>query len=174
MWRSTAAIFSSSKTVTPMSIHQKQAVTPTLEIWDYGNDYKSLHVRQDMAVSSIISPIGYQEVFEQADRYTVQMGKAQHISLAPNYLQYINHSCQPNVFFDLKNMQIIALRPILVGEELSFFYPSTEWKMREAFECNCGQPNCLGQIQGAAYLADEVLNRYRLSAYIVEEQRNRA
>lgn len=31
-----------------------------------------------------------------------------------------------------------ALRDIQPGDELSFFYPSTEWEMAQGFECKCG------------------------------------
>ena len=35
-------------------------------------------------------------------------------------------------------MRLTALRPISEGDELTFFYPSTEWAMAEPFECGCG------------------------------------
>lgn len=38
------------------------------------------------------------------------------------------------------------------GEDITFFYPSTEWDMAQGFECSCGAADCLGQIRGAKYL----------------------
>ena len=93
----------------------------------------------------------------------------QHIELNPNYLQYTNHSCSPNVFFDTARMEVISLRAISAGEEITFFYPSTEWKLIEPFDCACGSEQCLQRIQGAAYLSGEELKRYRLTDYVQEQ-----
>jgi hypothetical protein len=101
-----------------------------------------------------------------ASRYTVQRGEAEHLELDPTHLRYINHSCQPNVFFDVERMSLVALKPIAAAEELAFFYPSTEWSMAEPFTCACGAEQCLGRIAGAAWLARSVLAKYRLSRYI--------
>src|SRR5688572_12544918 len=53
---------------------------------------------------------------------TVQVDKDKHITLKPDFLQYINHSCAPNAFFDTSTMQLIALKHIGVNEEITFFY----------------------------------------------------
>ena len=41
-----------------------------------------------------------------------------------------------------------TLRPIAVGEELTFFYPATEWHMEAPFPCACGAAQCLLEIRG--------------------------
>ena len=68
-------------------------------------------------------------------------------------------------------MVITALRKIKKGEELTFFYPSTEWSMDRGFDCLCQSENCLGKIQGAAHLPIEVLKKYKLSQYIQQKLR---
>ena len=100
---------------------------------------------------------------------TVQLGKRKHITLQPDFLQYINHSCSPNVFFDTTGMKLVALKPISPNEEMVFFYPSTEWKMDQGFHCFCGSNNCLGEIRGAAFVPKQILRQYRLSEYIQQE-----
>ena len=97
---------------------------------------------------------------------TVQLGEHLHIELFPDILQYMNHSCEPNAFFDTTGMEVLALRDISVGEELGFFYPSTEWHMAQPFECLCGAASCLKRISGADNLAAAVLVRYRLTEFI--------
>jgi hypothetical protein len=54
---------------------------------------------------------------------SVQVADDRHIHLAPEFLQYINHSCEPNTFFDTKNGKVVALRDITPNEEITFFYP---------------------------------------------------
>jgi hypothetical protein len=97
---------------------------------------------------------------------TVQIGENEHFEFDPDHLKHLNHSCDPNVFIDLENLTLLAIRPIRAGEELRFFYPSTEWKMDQPFECHCGSPNCLGAISGAAALSNIQLSNYKLSPYI--------
>lgn len=100
---------------------------------------------------------------------TVQIGIDTHITLRPEFLQYINHSCDPNVFFDTTAMQLVCLKPIEAGEEFTFFYPSTEWSMIQPFVCQCGSVNCLQLIQGASYLSSETLQKYRLTNFIQQQ-----
>ncbi len=97
---------------------------------------------------------------------TIQIGLNEHITLQPDFLQYTNHSCEPNVFFDTTSFELIALKDINVGDELTFFYPSSEWNMDQPFICNCGNKNCLHTIKGAAYLSKEVLSKYKLTNFI--------
>src|SRR5260221_6401556 len=94
---------------------------------------------------------------------TVQTDVGTHITLQPEFLQYINHSCDPNVFFDTTAMQLVSLKDIQQEEELTFFYPSTEWEMIQPFSCYCGSAQCLRQIRGAAYLPKSVWKQYRLT-----------
>ncbi|KAG8719028.1 hypothetical protein FRC08_003830 [Ceratobasidium sp. 394] len=106
---------------------------------------------------------------------TVQHGAEPdaHIELN-SVLVYINHSCSPNAAFDLTSSNkaewnFRALRDIHPGEELSFFYPSTEWDMDQGFLCKCGAQNCLGYINGAKYLSRTQLEeRGFVSSYISE------
>ncbi|MGE5106525.1 MAG: SET domain-containing protein-lysine N-methyltransferase [Sphingobacteriales bacterium] len=105
---------------------------------------------------------------------TVQTGINRHITLQPEFLQYINHSCEPNVFFDTTTMQLICLRPLNGDDELTFFYPSTEWDMAQPFNCYCGSEHCLGEIRGAAYLSANCISQYRLTDFIQRQLHERA
>ena len=100
---------------------------------------------------------------------TVQTGLGKHITLVPEFLQYINHGCEPNVFFDTSAMALVCLKPIEPGDELTFFYPSTEWEMAQPFLCNCGHANCLQLINGASHLSPETLRKYRLTDFISDQ-----
>ena len=59
-----------------------------------------------------------------------------------------------------------SLRPLQAGEELTYFYPSTEWTMTQPFTCACGAVDCLGTIDGASTLSPDVLARYVLSPFV--------
>ncbi|KAJ4306957.1 hypothetical protein N0V88_000330 [Collariella sp. IMI 366227] len=99
---------------------------------------------------------------------TVQMGRDRHLDLNSDLL-YINHSCEPSLIFDTGNRSVIAgpkgLKP---GDELTFFYPSTEWHMAQPFDCLCGTPTCRGRIAGARDMTPAQLEGLWLNAHIRE------
>ncbi|NOT36327.1 MAG: SET domain-containing protein [Saprospiraceae bacterium] len=97
---------------------------------------------------------------------TVQIDDNKHFSLDPDFLQYMNHSCDPNVFLNSKDLTLTALKSINKGDELSFFYPSSEWDMEQPFICNCGALQCHRYIAGAHAIKSEVLEKYTLNEYI--------
>jgi hypothetical protein len=97
---------------------------------------------------------------------TVQVSETVHIELFPECLECMNNSCDPNCFFDTTTMQLVTLKPLAPGDEMTFFYPSAEWDMDRPFECNCGSADCVGMIQGARYLPQEALKRYRFTDFI--------
>jgi hypothetical protein len=54
------------------------------------------------------------------------------------------------------------------GDEITFFYRSTEWDMVQPFECLCGEHNCIGFVAGAQYLSIAALRGYFLNTHIQE------
>lgn len=128
--------------------------------------HKSLHAGKAYSTGDILGSIGIREPLKTPNYLSVQFGEFEHGLLAPEHFQYINHSCAPNIFLDVEAGQMRALRDILPGDELCFFYPSTEWRMDQAFRCHCNSADCLGLIQGAFFLSESVLARYELSGHI--------
>lgn len=98
---------------------------------------------------------------------TIQIGKDQHIEEL-GMIVYMNHSCDPNSVIDTTGMAIYAARNIGPGEELTFFYPSTEWEMARPFACLCGAPHCIGLVAGARFLSVDVLSRHFVNRHIRE------
>ena len=127
---------------------------------------KSLHARIDFMEGQIFSKLGVKEFLDRPNYLSLQINQSQHIMLEPEWLQYINHSCNPNIFFDTARKEAIVLKPIEVGEEITFFYPSTEWSMNRAFDCFCNSEHCLGKIQGSKFLSPNILADYKLSNHI--------
>ena len=110
------------------------------------DDYARIIAAQDVAAGAVLQGFGAQEVLAQ-----------------PSYLS-----------LDTQKMEIIALRPIAAGDEISFFYPSTEWTMDRPFPCHCGAASCLGTMDGAAGLSDAVLALDRLNPHITAALAQRA
>jgi SET domain len=135
---------------------------------------KALFAQQSFQPGEMIAEFFAGTIGAEPTYLTVQVDVGKHITLQPEFLQYINHSCAPNVFFDTSAMQLVALREIQEGEEMTFFYPSTEWEMIQPFNCYCGSVNCLGRIQGAAYLRKNVRKQYRLTDFIQQQLAKRS
>ncbi len=133
------------------------------------NGQNALFALRDYHAGEIIASFSAGTIAAEPTYLTVQVGNGKHITLQPEFLQYINHSCAPNVFFNTTTMEVVALREIGKDEEMLFFYPSTEWKMTQSFTCYCGSPACLGEIKGAAYLSKQVLKQYRLTDFIQQQ-----
>ncbi|QUC16473.1 uncharacterized protein UV8b_00714 [Ustilaginoidea virens] len=99
---------------------------------------------------------------------TVQIGKHSHLNLNSDLL-YINHSCEPSLIFDTASMNIlVGPRGLQPGDELTFFYPSTEWHMAQPFTCLCGHASCRGTISGAKDMPPQQLQGVWLNEHIRE------
>ncbi len=57
-----------------------------------------------------------------------------------------NHSCDANTMY--KDLDVIALKDIYLGEELTLDYATFLDESIEPFDCRCGSPNCRGKISG--------------------------
>lgn len=130
---------------------------------------KSLSATVPFKKGDVLSVFSAGEICKDPHYLTVQTGREQHITLVPQFLQYINHGCEPNVFFDTTTMELIALKDIDENQEFSFFYPSTEWNMAQPFYCYCGSNECLQNIKGAKYLLPEQIKKYALTDFIKRE-----
>ncbi len=148
--------------------------TSVLEVKKLHNGQNALFARRSFAVAEIISAFSSASIHKVPSYLTVQVGDEQHIELFPPILQYMNHSCDPNAFFDTTRMEVIALRDIAQGDEIVFFYPSSEWHMVQPFECLCGSGACLHIIAGADSVNEKALRQYRLTDFIQAKLEERA
>jgi D-alanine-D-alanine ligase len=70
-----------------------------------------------------------------------------------------NHSCAPNTAY--VGLDVIALRDIASGEELTLDYAAYCNESAEAFECHCGASNCRGFVRGVAGNSVDVREKSR-------------
>ena len=72
----------------------------------------------------------------------------------------INHSCSPNC--GLRNAtQLIAMRDIAVGEELTYDYATSDASDYDEFDCACGSDNCRIRITGNDWRLPDLQTRYQ-------------
>ncbi|KAI0343117.1 hypothetical protein BDW22DRAFT_1356694 [Trametopsis cervina] len=109
----------------------------------FGDYATSLKTKERFETGDMLAPItGIPSV---ARNYaTLQCGPADHDNLQlDSDLIYTNHSCDPNTVWDMSSdnpseWHVRATRTIAEGDEITFFYPSTEWEMSQPFACHCG------------------------------------
>lgn len=122
---------------------------------------------QPFQAGQVIHQISGYRLCTQPTYQTIQTGRAQHIEEL-GIIAYLNHSCVPNTLVNTTTFTVQAARAIAVGEELTFFYPSTEWEMDRPFVCLCGAPQCVRLVAGAKYLSVDTLSRYFINQHIRE------
>jgi hypothetical protein len=128
------------------------------------NKFRSLVSKQDYKKGEMICSMPSENIMDRPNRFTVQIGRNLHTHVGK--LAALNHSCDPNVILDTEKMVMIARRDIARGEELSFFYPSTEWEMNAPFICLCGSANCIHVVAGARFLPLSILETHYLNPHI--------
>lgn len=132
---------------------------------------KGLFTTKAFKKDEVIEKFGYKEILSRPSYLTIQKSESEHLVLTPEYIQYLNHSCNPNCFPDLDRFNIVALKDIHQDEELRYFYPSTEWTMDRPFICECNSDQCLKHIYGADQLLWSILSNYQLSHFIEQKKR---
>lgn len=130
------------------------------------NKFRSLVTKRAYAKGELICEIPTDKVVDKPNRFTVQIDRDKHTDVGK--LAALNHSCNPNVILDTEHLLVYACKDIEKGEELSFFYPATEWEMAAPFICLCGASSCIHVVAGARFLPLSVLENHYLSKHIRE------
>lgn len=82
----------------------------------------------------------------------------------------INHSCEPNC--GMRNAtQVVAMRDIEPGEELTFDYAMSDMSPYDEFHCACGATSCRGRVTSHDWQDPTLQSRYEgyHSPYIERE-----
>lgn len=99
-----------------ISQHEHCAVKQNKE-----NQQHGLFASRPFLVGDVIVAFNASKIVETPNYLTVQVSEHKHIHLIPEYLQYVNHCCEPNVLFNTSTMQLECISDIEAGEELRFF-----------------------------------------------------
>jgi hypothetical protein len=120
---------------------------------------------QSLSAGQLIHQITQPRITHQPTYRSIQIGPNTHLEDL-GVIVYLNHSCQPNTLVDTTALAVYAARDIAAGEELTFFYPSTEWEMDRPFICLCGAAQCVRLVAGAKYLSVDTLSRHFINQHI--------
>ncbi len=109
----------------------------------------------------LVMPEGeFMQLDEHARSISIQIEEG--IFLAPIQAEkadYINHSCNPNGGLRGAN-NLVAMRDIAVGEEVTFDYAMSDSAPYDQFECGCGTSSCRGKVTGNDWQLPELWEGY--------------
>lgn len=111
---------------------------------------------------------------------SLQIGEDVFLESTIGFDDFLNHSCYPNCFIDWLTLNLVSLRRIRKGEELTYHYCTSDWNdvhllQDHSFTCKCSARNCIGKVKGFRYLTPEQKRKLRplLSPFLMEKLRQR-
>jgi uncharacterized protein len=115
--------------------------------------------------------IDFEKSIDYMGEYSVQIGARSYVDpISP--ARYLNHSCEPNAGF-VDEISLIALRPILPGEEIRFDYSTTMLERHWELDCSCGASACRRRIRDFDLIPYELQHFYLelgvVQSFILEE-----
>jgi hypothetical protein len=123
-------------------------------------DQQQVHAETAIAKGERIMRVAGEDV-TRPTRHSIQVGVDLHLesfgkdaSDLGSAWRYLNHSCAPNA--RMQGRDLVALRAIANGEQVTFDYNANEWDMATPFLCACGAAKCRGLIRGYRHLSPEL------------------
>lgn len=108
-------------------------------------------------------PLAEVEAWSEAKRQEMHFVAYQYnedyFIMADEVDRYMNHSCDPNTWFDGPDT-LIARRDIHPGEEVTYDYAMTEIAGNLDIPCSCGSPLCRGRVTCRDHLDPSWQARY--------------
>ncbi|MFU2330779.1 SET domain-containing protein-lysine N-methyltransferase [Pseudomonas sp. NFX98] len=110
-----------------------------------GKPVAAVALREFPRISRICRVSGH--LLPYRSRHTRQLAPGVHV-YDPRFCGLLRHSCDPNVYLDMSELWLWALKDIHKGDWLTMDYAATEDKLLRQFACRCGCYNCRGWITG--------------------------
>lgn len=125
--------------------------------------------KTSLPAGAFVASIDKYHFVDKRSYATVEACSGRHFELDSDLL-YTNHSCEPTLEFDVARMEVRVSRnrELKKGDELTWFYPSTELYMAQKFVCHCGKLKCKKYIAGAAEMEPSQLGGYWLNRHVEE------
>ena len=133
----------------PATLNHKQL--PDLRLDTAGAKGRGLFTDADVPCGAVVLAFGGPRLrtsevpdFSRA----IQVGADTFLGQSHDVDDYVNHSCAPNCRIREHDgqVQLVALRPIARGEEITFDYSTCMLSEPELEACHCGAESCRGRI----------------------------
>lgn len=133
-----------------------------------------VYTRKDIKRGEMVARITG-NIVPTVNQHTLQVTPTTHM-YDPHFTGYLLHSCSPNIYLDMTEFELWALRDIDAGQALTMDYAQTEDVLFKQFPCLCGTPNCRLWItgrkeevspEGIAYIEHQLQQHGREASEIV-------
>ena len=126
-------------------------MNPNFVIDEYDGQGLGVYVTRPFAAGEFVMYFeGERRQLDEISDFThyLQISPTTFIGPTGSYDDYVNHSCNPNcaLYFEGDKVVLRAIRPIAVGDQLSFDYGTIAFSEPTTFVCECGSHNCRGFI----------------------------
>ena len=104
----------------------------------------AIYTTREISRGEILFDLSNSPKITTNNRYAITIDSQTYIDTIGSDGKYINHSCDPNVFFDKTSLRFIAKMNIAKDEMITYDYSTTELpnQMVEPFKCLCGSSKC--------------------------------
>ena len=140
-----------------VSLNKRNAII-SLSRKGYG---KTHFVRVPIKKGEIVFQCYGSPLKNQTSHYSIQIGNNQHILPGHWTGRFLNHSCKPCTYARSNGdgfIELVALRKLEVGEEITYAYWMTEFEWIESADeltlpCLCMSHGCKGRIRSFSQLS---------------------
>lgn len=160
-------------------------------IYGYGEfatrDYKANDVVYTCEISMVPDDVSHYTFETSEGLYIEDKPELYYVPVDGHFYRYsdqlVNHSCNPNLVAKTStfptngssyaSFEMIALRDIKSGEELTYDYNLCFWEFdsSHSFTCLCGSQSCYGKIEGFKFLSKELQeNKIKFADKIVADE----
>jgi hypothetical protein len=100
------------------------------------------------------------QIPQESRRYSIQIEEDLYlVTSREGPADWINHSCNPNAGLS-GQVVLVAMRPIVVGEEICFDYAMSDGSPYDEFKCSCGAATCRKYVTGNDWLIPKLQQKY--------------
>lgn len=112
-------------------------------------DQLAVFASEDIAKNIVVFDLSKLPTMNVNTRFAITLKKGEYIDTTESDGKLVNHSCDPNLSFNIASRKFITLKNIKKNDMFTFDYLTTEPEMVEPFNCICGSSKCTGFINGS-------------------------
>ncbi len=100
--------------------------------------------------------------YNKVQDHFVQIGKKKYLGPSGGLDDFVNHSCNPNSGFKIKNKKaiLVAIKSIKKDQEITWDYSTTMNEDDFTMRCNCKSKYCRKIIKDFKYLPKKIKEKY--------------
>lgn len=138
--------------------------------YDRLTDRFSVIAKRNISNNEVVFDLTKCNIISKNNIFSITKNDKEYFDTTDFLFKYTNHSCCPNIQISQDGQSFMSLKDILMNEEITFNYNTTELILSSEFFCSCGSNNCKKNIKGFKFLDNdekiELLNNHSCSPYI--------